>query len=223
MATATTPKKRSTAKRTTKPRTAAARSTSARKGATTRGVNKTKAAAKNVKTDAKTIRTDTATTADAATSAGRSAVLLAGNYAERVAYVQVGAVLTARDSATATIVDLRARVADRDSAEKELKKLEKRGEVARVRATREVKKARTRVERELRQRRNRVTRDVKRNRTRVEREVRSLRKDARQQIKDVRAQVLENIQFPQVQVPQVPDVVTPVREAVKPVVERFAA
>ncbi len=211
--TATTPKKRSTAKRTTKPRTAAARSTSARKGATTRGVNKTKAAAKNVKTD-------TGATTDAAVSTGRSAVLLAGNYAERVAYVQVGAVLTARDTATATIVDLRGRISDRDSAEKELKKLEKRGEVARVRATREVKKARTRVERELRQRRTRVTRDVKRNRTRVEREVRSLRKDAQQQIKDVRAQV-RDIQI--LQVPQVPDVVTPVREAVKPVVERFAA
>ena len=79
------------------------------------------------------------------------------------------------------------------------------------------KKARTRVERELRQRRNRVQRDVKRNRTRVEREVRSLRKDAEQQIKDVRNQVRE------IQILQVPDVVTPVREVVKPVVERFAA
>ena len=56
MAETTTPKKRSTAKRTTKPRTAAARSTSARKGATTRGVNRTKAAAKTTRTDAKDAR-----------------------------------------------------------------------------------------------------------------------------------------------------------------------
>ena len=217
MAEATTPKKRTTAKRTTKPRTAAARSTSARKGATTRGVNRTKAAAKTTRTDAKALGADAGTTREAAVSTGRSAVLLAGNYAERVAYVQVGAVLTARDTATTTIEDLRGRVSDRESAEKELRKLEKRGEVARVRATREVKKARTRVERELRQRRNRVQRDVKRNRTRVEREVRSLRKDAEQQIKDVRAQVRD------IQLIQVPNVVTPVREAVKPVVERFAA
>ena len=147
-------------------------------------------------------------------------MLLAGNYAERAAYVQVGAVLTARDAATATIEDLRVRVADRDAAEAELRKLEKRGEVARTRTQREVKKARTRVERELRQRRNRVRRDVKRNRTRVEREVRSLRKDAETQIKDVRATV-SDIRIPAL--PQVPDVVAPVREAVRPVVDRFAA
>ena len=60
-------------------------------------------------------------TRDAAVSTGRSAVLLAGNYAERVAYVQVGAVLTARDTATTTIEDLRGRVSDRESAEKELR------------------------------------------------------------------------------------------------------
>ena len=225
MAETTAPKKRTakktTAKRTTaKPRTAAARSTSARKGATTRGVNRTKAAAKVTVTDTKNVRADAGTTRDAAVSTGRSAVLLAGNYAERVAYVQVGAVLTARDAATATIEDLRVRISDRDAAEAELRKLEKRGEVARTRTQREVKKARTRVERELRQRRNRVTRDVKRNRTRVEREVRSLRKDAETQLKDVRATV-RDISIPTL--PQVPDVVTPVREVVRPVVDRFAA
>ena len=157
MAETTAPKKRTTAKKTTaKPRTAAARSTSARKGATTRGVNRTKAAAKTTVKDTKNVRVDAGTTRDAAVSTGRSAVLLAGNYVERAAYVQVGAVLTARDAATATIEDLRVRIADRDAAEAELRKLEKRGEVARTRTQREVKKARTRVERELRQRRNRV-------------------------------------------------------------------
>ena len=157
MAETTAPKKRTTAKKTTaKPRTAAARSTSARKGATTRGVNRTRAAAKTTVKDTKAVGADAGTTRDAAVSTGRSAVLLAGNYAERAAYVQVGAVLTARDAATATIEDLRTRIGDRDAAEAELRKLEKRGEVARTRTQREVKKARTRVERELRQRRNRV-------------------------------------------------------------------
>jgi hypothetical protein len=228
MATTATPKKRTTAKpaakRTTtkKPRTApgtkaktaAARSTTARKGAVTRGINRTDAAADSVRKDAEKLQADYETAIDAAVSTGRSAAMLAGNYAERVAYVQVGAVLTARDTVTETIEDLRTKVTDRESAEKEIRRLEKRGEVARVRAQREVKKARTRVERELRRRRNTIERDVKRNRTRVEREVRSLRKDAEKQVRDLRTQVTDV---------QVPDVVTPVREAVKPVVDRFAA
>jgi len=147
----------------------------------------------------------------------RTPVAVVQAYAEKAVDVQVGAALTARDALVATLDDVRGRVATRESAEKELTRLSKRGTTARNRATRDIRRNRTRVERELRQRRNRMTRDVKRNRTRVEREVRSLRKDAEQQLKDVRTQVRD------IQIPQVPNVVAPVREAVKPLVDRFAA
>lgn len=225
MAETTAPKKRTakktTAKRTTaKPRTAAARSTSARKGATTRGVNRTKAAAKVTVTDTKNVRADAGTTRDAAVSTGRSAVLLAGNYAERAAYVQVGAVLTARDTVVTNVEDLRTRVGSRDAVEAEVRKFERRGETAR----KEAKKARTKAERELKKRRNRLEREIKRNRTKAERQVRTVRKDVEKQVQDVRSQVAQ-LRDIQVAVPQVdlPDVVTPVREAVRPVVDRFAA
>ena len=110
-------------------------------------------------------------------SSRQTAAERAAAYAERAAHVQVGAVLTARDQVVDLVGDVASKVSSREAAEKELKKLEKRGASAQTRARREVKKTRTRVERELRQRRNRVEREVKRNRTRVEREVRSLRKD----------------------------------------------
>jgi F0F1-type ATP synthase membrane subunit b/b' len=116
-------------------------------------------------------------------------VELAVAYAEKAAYVQVGAVLTARDTVVETLGDLRAKYGNREAAEKELTKLEKRGVTARTRAQREVKKNRTRVERELKQRRNRVEREVKRNRTRVERELRTIRKDAENQVKSLRSDV----------------------------------
>ena len=111
----TTPRKTTTSANGSKPaarkpaarkpaavKTAAARSTAARKGATTRGVNKTKIDAQAVRADAKIVSDD-------ALSTGRSAALLAGNYAERAAYVQVGAVLTARDRVVGTVEDLRTK------------------------------------------------------------------------------------------------------------------
>ena len=144
--------------------------------------------------------------------APQSAPERAVSYAQRAAYVQVGAVLTARDELREIAGDLVGRVSTRDAAEKELKRFEKRGAGAQTRARRQVKKTRTRVEREIRQRRNRVEREVKKNRTRVEREVRSLRQDWQGQVKSLRDGVQEfDIQT---------DVVTPVRDAVKPVVER---
>jgi vacuolar-type H+-ATPase subunit H len=198
-----------------KPRTAAARSTAARKGAVTKGVNRTEAAAQAVREDRKATQADTDRLVDAVLSTGRSAAGLAGNYAERAAYVQVGAVLTATDAVSTNVDELRTRFATREGVEVEIRKFEKRGETAR----KEAKKARTRAERELKKRRNRLEREVKRNRTKAERQVRTIRKDAEQQVKDLQAQVRE-IQIPQV---ELPDVVTPVREAVRPVVDRFAA
>ena len=86
--------------------------------------------------------------------------------------------LTARDRVVGTVEDLRTKYGSVEAAEKELKKLEKRGETARTKAQRGVKKNRTRVEREL-----------KKNRTRVERELRTIRKDAEKQVKSLRADV----------------------------------
>jgi hypothetical protein len=152
------------------------------------------------------------TTAAPKPVAPQSAPERAVSYAQRAAHVQVGAVLTARDELLELVDELVGRVSTRDAAEKELKRFEKRGAGAQTRARRTVKKSRTRVERELRQRRNRVEREVKKNRTRVEREVRSLRKDWEGQVKSLRDGVQEfDLQS---------GVVTPVRDAVEPVVER---
>ena len=124
-------------------------------------------------------------------------VELAVAYAERVAYVQVGAVLTARDNVVETLDELRAKYGTRDAAEKELKKLEKRGA-----------SARTKAQRSLKQRRNRVERELKKNRTRVERELRTIRQDAEQQVKTLRADVAE--QLPANLATNVQEIVVPV-------------
>ena len=89
--------------------------------------------------------------------------------AERAVLIPVGAALVARDA----VVDAaKPYVEGRESAEKELTKLQKRvstnlrkferrGTTARNRALREVKRTRTRFERELRQRRGKAVRTVK--------------------------------------------------------------
>ena len=99
--------------------------------------------------------------------------------AERSVLIPVGAALVARDA----VVDVvKPYTAGRESAEKELekvgkrvsgdlKKFERRGNTARNRAVRQVKKTRTRVERELRQRRNKAVRTVKQNRREAEKQV----------------------------------------------------
>ena len=120
--------------------------------------NKTTAAKRQAKrpaakrTTAKRTTAKRKATATPKVAAPTSATERAANYAERAAQVQVGAVLTARDQVVELASDLVGRVSTRESAEKELKKLEKRGAAAQTRARRQVKKTRTRVERELRQR-----------------------------------------------------------------------
>jgi hypothetical protein len=103
--------------------------------------------------------------------------------AERAVLIPVGAALVARDS----VIDAaKPYTAGRESAERELDKLQKRvgtnlrrferrGTTARNRAVREVKRTRTRVERELRQRRNKTLRTVKTNRREVEKQLKSAR------------------------------------------------
>jgi hypothetical protein len=102
--------------------------------------------------------------------------------AERAVLIPVGATLVARDSVIEAVKPL----ADGETRERELSKLQKRvstnlrrferrGTTARNRAVREVKRTRTRVERELRQRRNRTLRTVKQNRREVEKQLKSAR------------------------------------------------
>ena len=126
---------------TTRKRTATKRSTAAKKAAATR--------AENAKTP----------------------VDRAVEYAERAVLVPVGAALIARDNVVSTVESLRTSYSTPESAQRELRRFERRGTTARNRFERDVRKTRTRVERELRQRRARAQRLVKRNRTRVEREL----------------------------------------------------
>lgn len=100
------------------------------------------------------------------------------NVAERAALVYVGATLEARDRAVALVSDLRDVTTTRKGAEKQITKLERRGNTARTQLERDVRKARTRLERELRGRRRDAERLVRRNRSRVEREASSIERDA---------------------------------------------
>jgi hypothetical protein len=97
--------------------------------------------------------------------------------AERAVLVPVGAGLLARDNLVSTVRGLATKYRTRASAERELKRYERRGASARNRFERQVRRTRTRFERELRQRRSTVERTMRQNRRRVEREVRSVRRD----------------------------------------------
>ena len=120
---------------------------------------------------------------------------------ERAADLQVGAVLVARDTVIDAIEELRTMVGSRKGAEKQLKKVEHRGSVARSKAEREVRQASARIERE-----------IKRNRTRIEREFRNFRKDADKQLRSVRSDVTRQA-----------DVVSGrVQDAVAPIVEQVS-
>ena len=112
-------------------------------------------------------------TREAATANVRAAKTTAKqgrNVAERAALVYVGATLEARDRAVALVSDLRDVTTTRKGAEKQISKLERRGNTARNQLERDVRKARTRLERELRGRRRDAERLVRRNRARAERE-----------------------------------------------------
>ncbi len=120
---------------------------------------------------------------------------------ERAADLQVGAVLVARDTVVDAIEELRTKVGSRKGAEKQLKKVEHRGTVARTKAEREVRQASARIERE-----------IKRNRTRIEREVRNLRKDADKQLRSVRGDVTRQADI----------VSSRVQDAVAPIVDQVS-
>ena len=117
--------------------------------------------------------------------------------AERALLIPVGAALEARD---AVIDATKPYVDGRESAEKELKglqkrintslrKFERRGSTARNRTVREIKRTRTRVERELRQRRAKAVRTVKQNRREVEKQVKATRREVQGQAESIASRV----------------------------------
>jgi hypothetical protein len=116
-----------------------------------------------------------------------TALEAAAQQVERVALTGVGAALTARDNVVETVKPY----TKRQTAQREVQKLqrkanvnvrryERRGVTARNQLERQLKRTRTQLERELRQRRNQVTRLAKRNQRVVETTVRSAAKDVRQ-------------------------------------------
>ena len=99
----------------------------------------------------------------------------------------VGATLTVRDNVVGTVKPYtKADTAQREvkkvqrKANVNLKKFERRGVTARNQLERQVKRTRTQIERELRQRRNQAQRLVKRNTRQVETSVRGATRDFRQ-------------------------------------------
>jgi hypothetical protein len=93
--------------------------------------------------------------------------------AEKAVLIPVGAALVARDSLVETAKGFQSRT----GVERELKRFERRGNTARNRTLRELKRSRTQVEREIRKRRTQATRLVKRNRRQVEQQVKRTRRD----------------------------------------------
>jgi len=97
--------------------------------------------------------------------------------AERALLIPVGAGLVVRDDIVSSVRGFTTRYVTRAGLERELKRYERRGGVARNRLQRNIRRRRRRMERELSQRRNRMERAVRQNRRRMEREVRTVRKD----------------------------------------------
>jgi hypothetical protein len=189
--TPTTPKT-TAQKRSTAARKSPARKSTARKTGTTRAASRSTAsrstASRSTAAKAPTTATgrrnrtiaanETREAAAANVRAAKTTVKQGRNVAERAALVYVGATLEARDRAVALVNDLRDVTTSRKGAEKQITKLERRGNTARNQLERDVRKARTRLERELRGRRRDAERLVRRNRARVGRETSSIEREA---------------------------------------------
>ncbi|HEV2061382.1 MAG TPA: hypothetical protein VGR12_00905, partial [Solirubrobacteraceae bacterium] len=115
-------------------------------------------------------QTDVAREAAAARRDAEKTVDRVVDGAQRVALTYVGATLSARDR----VFEIAGTLSDRKQVERRLKAFERRGNTARNRVERELKKQRTRIEREARKRTNRLERDV-----------RTLRGDAKSVSRDV--------------------------------------
>jgi vacuolar-type H+-ATPase subunit I/STV1 len=128
-----------------------------------------------------------ARTAEAAGRAQVTAIEAAAQQVERVVLTGVGATLTARDNVVGTVKPY----TKRQTAQREVQKLqrkanvnvrkyERRGVTARNQLERQIKRTRTQIERELRQRRNKVATLARRNRRTLDTSVRGAAKEVRQ-------------------------------------------
>lgn len=154
---------------TTRKANATKRSTAAKKAAATRASNQA----------AETRKRTAAAKKAAATRAENAKTPLdrAQDVAGRVAYVQVGAALVARDAITEAVESFRSTLASRDAVEKEL-------QVRRQRLEAELKRFERRGSTEVK----RFEREAKKTRTDVTKNVKSLRTDVTKQVKPITSQ-----------------------------------
>ncbi len=165
-----------TARKPAKRRSTARRSTATRRtSAGTAAKSPSAATARRQRTIA---RNETRDAAQAQVKAATTTAAQGRNVAERAALVYVGATLEARDRVVGMATGLVDRYGSRASAEKEVRKLERRGNTARNQLERDVRKARTRLERQVRTRRRDAERILRRNRRAVEREVATAERQA---------------------------------------------
>jgi hypothetical protein len=145
------------------------RSTAAKKAAQTRSANQAAEARKRTTAAKKA--------AETRRELAKTPVDRVQEYAERVALVQVGAALVARDAVTEAVDTLRSSLSSRDKVEKEL-------QVRRRRLEAELKRFERRGSTEVK----RFEREAKKTRTRVGRDVKTLRTDVTKQVKPVTTQ-----------------------------------
>lgn len=161
------------------------RQAAAKKAAATRKRNAAAKSAKSATSSAKATQTSTTAATDSAAKAGSFTLDSVALQAERAVLIPVGAALAARD----VVVDVAKTYASRESAEKELRRFERRGNTARNGLRRDVKRTRTRVERELRQRRGNVVKGVDEARADLRRQVSGLQSSATDVARKVQEQV----------------------------------
>jgi hypothetical protein len=150
------------------------RRASAKKAAATRKRNASRSTASRARTTAKTT-TSSATTRAKAEANGIQALAL---QAERAVLIPVGAALTARDNVVENVKPFTSR----NTAEREITKLQRR-----------VATNLRKFERRGTTARNKLQRDMKRNRTQVERFVRTNRRNIESQANDLVSSVASNL------------------------------
>jgi hypothetical protein len=152
-----------------------------RRTTTTRRSTAAKSPSKSPGRRARTVaRNETRDAAQAQVRAAQTTAAQGRNVAERAALAYIGATLEARDR----VLDLVGRFGSLPSAEREVKKFERRGE-------RDVKKARTQVERLVRTRRRDAERLVRRNQRAVQREVGAAERQADRRSNIVTARIAD--------------------------------
>jgi hypothetical protein len=112
------------------------------------------------------------------------------DYAQSAVLIPVGVALEARDRVAETVNGLITTYSDRQKAETQIRRFERRGTRARNNLEREVRRTRTRVERQLRQRRRRVERTF----NRFDRRRTTTAKNVSTQFESVSAQVENTVQ-----------------------------